>query len=626
MLPIIQFDPASLSIFADGPTMSLDHEATNLVDAIICGRASEVSDGLEALSESKHSGRALQLTSAFLHEKRHFLDFVSTNYGAFRVRQFLEIYANLPTILSIGRNMDRLYLPIEVYLDPVRRQVLGVDEPQVEIMQIARNLAAKRKMVEKDRRVFSSRVGSFEIGGEAQLEALAYSAQSRFIGHFGGLDMHQDFSDFVYDRRQFQDKYSAFVTMGVSAGLIPVRHLEALEGRSDDVTHRAHLDLALVECAIFASLQSEYSSSHQSLMPGQIATSYPAERFAALAFHLAQEHKDLCEDTDGLNWRECWDVVDASCETIFGMRIHEQIEKDIEHSEKHLELLRASEDETLIEFSEDYLNLRRSSLDKLIKSPASIASTEYFAVTCGKEVSPTTVIVSSRGEFGDPPDHHTRLMAYDTTDELDAPWRKWWWAASINYRSESVAGGCLAISREKNIHKLIDSYAPTAKLLLNGRKVRTLIGPEVLFAEQRAVTHLGVKFGYYPGFGFPPDEIPEDVLRFITLSDDLICDYSNYVIPKGEATILTPWALRRYPDLARFTIEHLGGTDIAYHTFVKDWTHWAVSKEVMEQLKYLMEREFLFGGLDEAETLSGDLEEPDFSKINIHRNPHPASP
>ena len=607
--------------------MSLDDDTAALVDAIISGRTSDVSAAFGRFTSRETSGRALQLTSAFLHEKRHFLDFISTNYGAFRVRQFIEIYGNLPTLLSAGRQMERLFLPIEVYLDPVRRRVLGVDLPPSEVLQIAGNLSKKREMIEKDRRPFSSRFGSFEIGGEAQLEALAYSAQSRFVMHFGGFKAHDAFSDFVYDRTQFQEKYSAFVTMGVAAGLIPVRHLEELKGRSDEITHRAHLDLALLECAIFGALQADYVGSQERAGSDHIATSYPAERFAAIATHLAQEHKSLCENIHGLDWMECWEVVDKACELLFGLRIHRQIELDIEHHEQHLMLLRNTNDNTVIEFTEDYIGLRRAALEKLKSAPIQIASTEYFALSCGRDVAPTIVIASSVGELGDPPSQHTKLMAYDTTHEVEdeRPWRKWWWAAASNYVHSQASEKLLKIPRQTNVYSIIDSYAPTSKLILNGRRIRTLVGPELLFAEQRAITATGVKFGYYPGFEFPEDEIPEDVLRFIRLDDELICDYSNKKIPHGEATVLTPWALRRYPDLARFTIQHLGDTDLAYHTFVKDWTHWVVSQEVMVQLRELMVRRRRYGSLD-GEWVSDDSGKvPDISKVRIDRRRLPAN-
>lgn len=599
--------------------MQLDNDAARLVDAIIIGDVDAVKGGFSELSRKKKGGRALQLTSAFLHEKRHFLDFVSTNYGAFRVRQFLEIYANLPTLINAGRKVDQLFLPIEVYLDPVRRKVLGVESPPSEVIQIAGALSKKRKMVEIDRRVFSSRLGNFEIGGEAQLEALAYSAQSRFVAHFGGLEAHESFTDYVYDRKQFQDKYSAFVTMGVSVGLIPLRHLEALEDRSDEITHRAHLDLALVECAIFASLQSNYVTDPARNKEGMITSSYPADRFAALATHLSQEHKSLCEKADGLNWSECWEVVNKSCELIFGQRVESQIEADIEHTAGMLRQLRTTENETLIGFADDFLSLRRQSLDRLRTSPDRIASTEQFAVSCGRDVSPAVVLVSSNGELNDAPSHLKKLMSYDTTDEVDGdcPWRKWWWAAAVDFDVEKRNQDSLRMSRKENTFSIIDFHAPLAKLFLNGRKVRTIVGPELLFVEQRVRQSFGVKFGYYPGFAYPDDEIPESVLRFISLGNELVCDYSNNIIPDGEATILTPWALRRYPDLAAFTIENLGGHDIAYHAFVKDWTHWAVSKPVMDQLRKLMVREYRFGGLEEKPMLREGEVEPDISQIKI---------
>ena len=185
MIPIVQFDPASLAVFAEGPTMALDEEIARLIEATICGDGKILAERFRMMADREDIGRALQLTSAFLHEKRHFHDFIATTYGAYRFRQFQEVYANIPTLLNAGRSAGRLCLPVEINLDPVRRRVLGVDDPTPEVLAIAGSLRKRRQMIERDREPYVGRFGTFEIGGEAQLEALAYTAQSRFVAAFG---------------------------------------------------------------------------------------------------------------------------------------------------------------------------------------------------------------------------------------------------------------------------------------------------------------------------------------------------------------------------------------------------------------------------------------------------------
>ena len=294
-----------------------------------------------------------------------------------------------------------------------------------------------------------------------------------------------------------------------------------------------------------------------------------------------------------MHWGECWEAVDATCAKIFGFRVHEQISRDIEHNENLLQAFRQTKNEVLIGVSEDFLELRKAMCDRLEKTPSRVASTEYFALSTGADVNPLVVTVTSQGELGEVPAGHALLMGYNTSEEggLKRPWRKWWWAAAVEEGTVTSAPEAMRLRQPKLQYQIIDFYAPIAKLVLNGRKIRTLVGPELVFAEQRVSVVHGVTFGFFPGFEFPDDEIPEEVLRFFNLNADLICDYSNKPIPMGKATVLTPWALRRYPDLGRYTIEHLGGTDFAYHFFVRDWSNWAVSSEVMEVLRPLMQRE-----------------------------------
>jgi hypothetical protein len=60
-----------------------------------------------------HARRCAHFASSVWHEKRHFLDFLLTNYGAFRIRQFFEIYRNLPVLFNQTGDSKRILLPLD---------------------------------------------------------------------------------------------------------------------------------------------------------------------------------------------------------------------------------------------------------------------------------------------------------------------------------------------------------------------------------------------------------------------------------------------------------------------------------------------------------------------------------
>jgi hypothetical protein len=111
MIPIIQFDPATMSLWYDVELVSLADPSGTIAKAVataVGGNTLQVIDQLKEIDDQRLHGRAIQLVSAFWHEKRHFLDFIATNYGAFRFRQFLEVYNHLPAVMHFAKSSGRL--------------------------------------------------------------------------------------------------------------------------------------------------------------------------------------------------------------------------------------------------------------------------------------------------------------------------------------------------------------------------------------------------------------------------------------------------------------------------------------------------------------------------------------
>ena len=108
--------------------------------------------------------RSATVASAVWHEKRHFLDFILTNYGAFRIRQFLLLYYHLPIVRKFASDSKSLLLPLESYLDETFCEINEVPQPTSDIMKIAKDIATRKEMLLDDRRILDSRFGSHEVG------------------------------------------------------------------------------------------------------------------------------------------------------------------------------------------------------------------------------------------------------------------------------------------------------------------------------------------------------------------------------------------------------------------------------------------------------------------------------
>lgn len=583
-MPIVQFDPATMSLWYDLEAVEGARGSPAVVEALsaaLDGSLPEAVDALRKIDDPKIKSRALQLISAFWHEKRHFLDMAATNYGAFRFRQFLDVYQNLPAVIHLTMEKGKLCCPLEIYDDPVRCAMMDVGDIPEPLVTLARMLARRRKMVEKDRRQLSSRFGSIELGGEAQFESLAYLSQMRFVASFFGAEGVESFNSAVFNLEHFSQKYQSVMNAARMVGLIPTENV-----KKDLLV----IDTALLEAVIFASLQADYLPSQGE---GYFESSYPADRFAKLGMHLNEKHPKLKDRKPGEQpLAESWNIVDKACKEVFGYSVADQIEADLQHFEKQAELkLYGNVPDDIEVIAKDYFGLRRLLLQRLQAAPEEIFSTERFVFETANQIQPNFVLCASRGRMGDPPEGYDRLMGYQEPDR-DAdkePFLKWWWACAQKTEiPEGTAQDFIRLEHPESWYSCVDFYAPTAKLIMNGRRIRTMLDPEIMFAEQRLKDQFGITTEIFPSFEFPEELIDPEMFYFYRGTDELACDFSSRKINFPEGKVLSPWTMRRWPALAKRAIEQLGGHELAYYTFVRDWSPWIVTDEIFEDLKPLM--------------------------------------
>jgi hypothetical protein len=317
------------------------------------------------------------------------------------------------------------------------------------------------------------------------------------------------------------------------------------------------MDSVLLEAVLFASLQTDHLAPHKN---GDMQTSYPAHRFAAIALKIREEHPKIANRHPGsIKLEEAWEIVDTACKKSFGYSVCEQIEADIDHFEKQTsEKIYGKVPDEIELIHRDYLSMRRRILGQLHKSPSDIASNEYFVFSTYRQITPNYVICASSGQLGDPREGYHRLMGYQEPDRdaKKAPYLKWWWACSPDQSKTKIfeeegdkIDDLLRFEHQKSWYSLIDFYAPTAKLLMNGRRIRTMLGPELMFAKQRIKTLFGEKSEIYLSFEFPEEMIDPNVLYFYNGRDTLKCDLSSTTIRRPEGKVLAPWTLRRWPRL-----------------------------------------------------------------------------
>src|SRR3954447_11582302 len=116
MIPILQFDPATLTLWYDTQLLASARSSREVGLALhyaLDGREDWLKCLIRQQTDPWTRTRCATVASAVWHEKRHFLDFVLTNYGAMRVRQFFQCYINTRAFLGKVADSGPVLLPLD---------------------------------------------------------------------------------------------------------------------------------------------------------------------------------------------------------------------------------------------------------------------------------------------------------------------------------------------------------------------------------------------------------------------------------------------------------------------------------------------------------------------------------
>lgn len=223
MIPIIQFDPASLSIWYDAHLINRmrgNSEIGRSLDLALRADYQNLISHIDNAKDPWTKVRCATVATASFHEKRHFLDFVLTNYGAFRLRQFFMVYCNLGAIIKFAEQHGELLVPVQSYLKRLFCEHMGVKPPSSEILALANDIVRRKTMLGDDRRLITSRFGTWEMGGHAILEALAHHFEIIAAQLLFGPEMLQKVRDDVPDSDLLNSRYQWLHKVLYSSGLI----------------------------------------------------------------------------------------------------------------------------------------------------------------------------------------------------------------------------------------------------------------------------------------------------------------------------------------------------------------------------------------------------------------------
>lgn len=564
MIPNAQFDAASLAVWTTTGNLS-DPEASIAAEAMqLAAHGEVVADTLSDFPPGHpHRALLLWLISSVWHEKRHFFDTCLTNYGARRVRDLFTLSANLyPLLAEADAHHDPVWFPVEVYGDPVFRLIHGIKEPPDNILQIAHRAKLIKDFTAELDAPSVSGTSIYYLGGEAQLEGLGQVSQLHCVEYSFGVE------DALAITREYVHGMSLASSYRSIEGIAA-----ALGSGRDDGKGQTRVKSNLASAIFFTALCGRFFG----VGPKPVADLlHPRARLGRLLEEVGRKpgHFEMSEE-------EAAELVDKVAKRLWGRTAFDEIAADIDGMEAAKVIFRDLEglDKAYI----DFVQLRRRVLAAARDlGPASVLP-RAFPVVWRDRLKPWHVVATPGGDFqsdGAPVVFGQRLNV-PRGMEMVVPKAVTW--GRLHAAADATADDVFAPRDREAWIQVLERHAPGAFLMLNGRRHRRMVPPEI----ERRITEIeeyGIRVRFHPLFEWPEQRDQRSrTNEAVTLAKfsgrkSFTCDITGDEIQPEQAATLTPWEFRRSALLPKF--QEAGF--VATVKLATDWSDWIVRRDLVK--------------------------------------------
>lgn len=567
MIPTAYFDPATLAIWTTTGNL-MEREAAIANEAIRAAVRGEDPSKmlLDIPKEDILRSRMLWFASSIWHEKRHYLDTCLTNYGARRFRDLFVLASNVnPLLAHAQRCGEPVWFPVEIYGNSVHRRCLGIAEPAPNIIEMARLAKSLKSFMGQLDAPVSLGNQVIHLGGNAQMEGLAQSCQTFSIEHcFGIEDSLAVMKRYVHSLPQEGPYRTIEAVCGV---------LGCSTDKKGLVVLNPNLAAALFVTALCGRFFGVGSNPDASLVAPERRLSIMIEKLGkAGRFDMPDEEAAALVD-------------ELSCR-LWGRTALEEIGADIEAMEAKLDFraLPWLVGEGLDEAFKDFLRMRRQLLEAA-QSAGGLVSLlpRAFPTVWRDRLLPWHVIATPNGGDAKPGSREVFGCRLNVPAGLErvVPQKVVW--GHLYSASSATSKVGFAPSADTAWLQMLEHHGPNAMLMLNGRRHRRMIPPE-LERSIKAIEQLGIPVRFHPRFEWPEQRDQKTrVEEAITLADmsgrdHFFCDITGDQIEPKDAIVLTPWEFRHSPLLPQFRQNGI----IAEIQLITDWQDWVVRKDLLD--------------------------------------------
>ncbi|MGH0297813.1 hypothetical protein [Sinorhizobium meliloti] len=574
MIPLLQFDPATLTLWYDTQLLSASKSSREVGLALhyaMDGKEEWLKCLVRQQTDLWTRTRCASVASAVWHEKRHFLDFVLTNYGALRIRQFFMLYINLTTVLQSSlESKNPILVPLDRNLDALRREMMGIAPPSPNIESMAKGIRQIKKMILEDRRPIPGRFGAMEVGGEAILECIAYHVQ---LGK-----THRVFGRKIVESVQLDNPSQELIGQKYQWAYLVMRQTGLLAADFIPGSNVIQIRDEPLIPLLYGALAGRYHGQEQTRTE-TVSSFHAAERLASLVLKLREDAANFAK----LSTVEAWERVNDAASAIFGRSVIEEIEADYEHEARLIERFEQSgNDDRVVAAYRDFHRLRGQFIQTLKDEPEEILAQSRWSDSLVNRTQPFIVAAAPAGAIGLVPEGHLRLSGYQhpETDYDSFPDARWWWTAMRE--QTDTQDQLFQLHDQKSWANIASDYAPMAKLLFDGNRMRSMVGPEIMSTKIRLERESGIPL-VIDGISRHPSDDP-DIAQwyYLTGKNQFRCQVTHKLVQAPHGRMLDPWDVRRRPAFLDALVTSLGrGMQERMRVAIwRDWSPWLVCDDV----------------------------------------------
>jgi hypothetical protein len=582
MIPFLQLDPSTFTLWANQTLLAEcadDAELGTLVSLAYDHRYDDIKKFISLTPRQIVKDTSIRICSEVWHEKRHFLDLVLTNYGSFRWRQTYQTFSNFGSLVKISEELpgDRFGVPLSIYSSKLACKELGLEShPRLEQLGDAQLGLASNLSLDN-----TELVDGIRVGGDAQLEALAYYFQLETSASVFGYQETLDVLERLDYAKRAEKTHNWAVDLFGRAGLYG--DLPTSNKNQETIVEPSPLI-----CLLYGALNGRF---HGLDVSREGLKTLPNYRLGALIQYFL-ENKILLSDIEAFD--AAWLHVNEACEKLFGRTILEEIESDMESFEsKRRGMLYEN-------IADEYVELRKELFQILSANPERILFPSEYRKYVLPRLSPFLASSMPDGIDGRPDDRFHVLTEIDFANHLPEALHGFVQDERIRFSTHATIAkewppkfnaNPLGMRNLDSWLPMIDGGAAVVRTLQSGMSWSSMCGLEIIHAKGFIERALGKSVIVERHARPKIEEFDPIEYSFLTGSKTSVCDFTENRFNLEDCTIISPWAFfesephstlltRHFESLGEWLnlppqIAHL----TAIRTIVKSWSPWVVHRE-----------------------------------------------